>query len=189
MKPVMIDFASSGSVWRRDLRLPGMRLGLLMLALATMLGGAALQRVLRLDAELATARSAHAALIATNDRAAVANRARLQLAGPDALLLRQAALQRGVPWEAIFSAFEAVPEARLLAFEPDVANGVVKVQARIADLSALQGYLAGLQTSPVFVSVNLLRHETAADGGIDFQYEAVLAAPYRLPQAGPAVTP
>ena len=185
----MIDFAGSGGAWRWDLRLPGVRLGLLMLALAILLGGAAVYRVLRLDAELAVARAAGAALLATRDKAAGANRERLRLAGPDAQLLRQAALQRALPWEAIFDAFETVPDARLLAFEPDVAGGVVKVQARIADIAALQGYLTELQASPVFVRVNLLRHETAPEGGIDFQYEAVLAAPYRLPEISQAGAP
>ncbi len=187
MKPVIIDFAGSRGAWRLDLRLPGVRLGLLMLALAILLGGAALHRALRLDAELATARQAQAALLANETKAADETRARLRLAAPDALLLHQSVLQRGLPWEAIFQAFEAAPQARLLAFEPDVASGVVKVQARIADIAALQGYLAELQASAVFVRVSLLRHEVAAQGGIDFQYEAVLAAPYRLPE--PAVTP
>lgn len=182
MKPVMIDFADRRSPWRWDWRLPAVRLGVLMLVLAAVLGAAAAQRSLRLGGELARARAGHAALLQQHERAASANRERMRLGAQDAQLLRQSELQRALPWEAIFRAFEQAPQARLVALEPDVARGVVKVQARIADIAALQGYLAALQESPVFVRVSLLHHEAAPEGGIGFNYEAVLASPYRLPE-------
>lgn len=182
MPAMIIDFAGAQSPWRRDWRMPGVRISLALVALALLAGGAALQRGLQVRQELAQLRQTLELRRADAARATAALRERDRLGSADEPMLRQAALQRAVPWEAIFRAFERAPAARLESFEPDVARGVVKVQANLGDVGAVQDYLAALQASPVFLRVNLLRHEALADGGgLNFQYEAVLAAPYRLP--------
>lgn len=183
MPAMIIDFAGAQSPWRRDRRMPGVRIALVLLALALLAGGAALQRGLQVRQELAQLHQTLELRRAETSRASAAQRDRDRLGSADEPMLRQAALQRAVPWEAIFRAFERAPAARLESFEPDVARGVVKVQANLADVGAMQDYLAALQANPVFLRVNLLRHEALADGGgLNFQYEAVLAGPYRLPE-------
>ncbi|NHZ87821.1 hypothetical protein F2P45_02065 [Massilia sp. CCM 8733] len=183
MKPMMIDFADQRSVWRWDWRMRGTQLGVAFTLLAMMLGGLAFGRGLRVQHELQEARAAQAARAAAGEQRERAERSRAQPLAEEAQLLRQAMLQRAQPWEEIFGAFERVPQARLQSFEPDLARGVVKVQANMDDVAALQEYLRSLKGSPVFARLSLMRHEAAAEGGINFHYEAQLAAPYRLPDS------
>lgn len=182
MKPMLIDFSSPRSAWRWDLRMRGTQLFVLLLLASAILGALALERGAQLERQLIETRAASAQLQAKRERSAMAERDRVRLGAEDDTMLRQSALQRGLPWEAVFQAFERAPLARLQSFEPDLARGVVKVQAHMADVAALQDYLRTLQTSPVFMRVTLLRHEAPAEGGVNFHYEAVLAAPYRLPE-------
>lgn len=189
MKPMLIDFAGEGGHWRWDWRQPGTRLFVVLLVLACAAGGLALQRGWQVRQEAARLELSVAASQAAQARAALAERKLQQGAAGDLALLRQAERHRSLPWEAIFRAFEAAPPARLESFEPDVARGVVKVRAHVADAAAVQVYVRGLQRNPVFQRVSLLRHEVAETGGVDFAYEAVLATPYRLPLAGQEPAP
>lgn len=181
MKPMLIDFADEGGTWRWDLRRSGTRLFVVMLLLACGLGGLALQRGWQLQREAVQLAAARDALQAAQARTAQDERGLRRRTAGDQALLRQAERQLGLPWEAIFRAFEAAPAARLLSFEPDLAHGTVKVRAHLADAAAVQDYLRTLQASPVFLRVTLLRHEAVEGGGVDFLYQAMLAAPYRLP--------
>lgn len=181
MKPMMIDFADQRSVWRWDWRMRGTRLGVVFTVLAMTLGGLAFGRGLRVQHELQEVRAAQAARQNASEERERAERSRAQPLAEEAQLLRQSTLRRAQPWEEIFGAFERVPQARLQSFEPDLARGVVKVQANMDDVAGLQAYLRSLQGSPVFTRLSLMRHEAAAEGGINFHYEAQLSAPYRLP--------
>jgi hypothetical protein len=181
MKPLTIDFADQRSAWRWDWRMRGTQLGVVCAVLALLLGALACGRGLRVRHELDQARAAQVARLAASERRERAERSRAQPMAEEAQLLRQSVLQRGQPWEEIFGAFERVPQARLESFEPDLARGVVKVQANMGDVAGLQAYLQSLRASPVFARLNLMRHASAPDGGINFDYEAQLAAPYRLP--------
>ncbi|RSZ59671.1 hypothetical protein HF313_13040 [Massilia atriviolacea] len=183
MKPMMIDFADQRSVWRWDWRMRGTQLGLGFTVLAMLLGGLAFGRGLRIEHELQEARAAQAARQAASEQREQAERRRAQPLADEAQLLRQSMLQRAQPWEEIFGAFERVPQARLQSFEPDLARGVIKVQANMDDVAGLQAYLRSLKGSPVFTRLSLMRHEAAAEGGINFHYEAQLSAPYRLPDS------
>ncbi|MFB9243545.1 hypothetical protein IV454_28090 [Massilia antarctica] len=183
MKPMMIDFADQRSVWRWDRRMRGTQLGIAFALLATLLGVLTAERALQVRRDLERARVAQAARLDASEQRARAERSSLQPLAEEAQLLRQSMLQRAQPWEEIFRAFERAPQARLQSFEPDPARGVVKVQANMADVPALQEYLRTLRASPVFARLSLMRHEAAAEGGINFHYEAQLAAPYRLPDA------
>lgn len=189
MKPMMIDFADRRGAWRWDWRMRGTQLGVAFTVLAMMLGGVVCERGLRLRHELRQAQAAQAARVAAGEQRERTERRRAQPLAEEAQLLRQSMLQRAQPWEAIFGAFERVPQARLQSFQPDLARGVVKVQANSADLARLQAYLRHLQGSPVFARVSLTRHEAAAEGGIDFHYEAQLSAPYRLPDSATRSAP
>lgn len=183
MKPMLIDFAGERGSWRWDWRMPGTRLFLVLLLLAAGLGALALQRGLQVRREAAQVRAVQAELQAAQEQAALAERNRQRLGAGDAALLRQSERHRALPWEAIFRAFESAPAARLESFEPDLAHGVVKVHAHLAEVGAVQDYLRTLQASPVFLRLALLRHEAAEGGGVNFHYEALLAGPYRLPEA------
>ncbi len=178
MKPMAIDFAAGASAWRWDWRMPGTRLFAVLALVSLVLGAAAWQR----SNALGGRQQAIAAQLARlNDAHRNAARQSRMRSGDD-VMLRQAQLQRALPWESIFRAFEAAPPVRMDTFEPDLTRGVVKVQANSADIGQLQDYLATLQASPAFMRVSLLRHELPPDGnGVTFHYEAVLAAPYRLP--------
>lgn len=189
MKPMLIDFAGEGGSWRWDWRQPGTRLFVMLLVLACAAGGLALQRGLQARQEAARLVFSVAASQAAQARAALAERKLQQGGAGDLALLRQVERHRNLPWEAIFRAFEAAPAARLESFEPDLARGVVKVRAHVADAAAVQVYVRGLQGNPVFQRVSLLRHEVAESGGVDFVYEAVLAASYRLPPPGQETAP
>lgn len=182
MKPLSIDFADNRSPWRWCLGMPGARLFIVLLILAVTLGGLAWQRGQQLRREAAHAREALIHLQAAQEKAAAVERSQMRLGAEEEALLRQSERQRALPWETIFRAFEAVPTAKLQAFEPDLVRGVIKVQAQVADVAALQDYLRALQASPVFLRLSLLRHEAVADGGVIFHFEAVLAGAYRLPE-------
>ncbi|MDM5181444.1 hypothetical protein PO883_30140 [Massilia sp. DJPM01] len=189
MKPMMIDFADRRSVWRWDWRMRGTQLGIAFTLLACVLGFLAVERALQVRRGLEQARVAQAARLDASEQRARSERSRMQPLAEEAQLLRQSMLQRAQPWEDIFRAFERVPQAHLQSFEPDLARGVVKVQANMADVPALQDYLRTLRGSPVFARLSLMRHEAAAEGGVNFHYEAQLAAPYRLPDAEPRSAP
>lgn len=181
MKPVAIDFAARPGAWRWDWRMPGTRLFVVLALVSGVLGGAAWQRAngLRERQQAVAEQLAHL----NDSRRGAARQVRTR--SEDQAMLRQSQLQRALPWEAIFRAFETAPPVRMDTFEPDVTRGVVKVQASGGDIGQVQDYLAALQASPVFMRVSLLRHELPADGkGVTFHYEAVLAAPYRLPSSG-----
>lgn len=189
MKPMMIDFAGQRSPWRWDWRMRGTQLGVALTLLAMVLGGLAFSRGMRVQHALQEARAAQDARLAASEQRERAERGRAQPMAEEVQLLHQSILQRAQPWEAIFGAFERVPQARLQSFEPDLARGVVKVQANMVDVAALQDYLTSLRGSPVFARLSLIRHEAAAEGGINFHYEAQLAAPYRLPDTGARSAP
>jgi hypothetical protein len=178
----MIDFADRRQSWRWDLRMAGTRLFLVFGTMALLLAALAWQRAGELQAEQASLEERLARLQARQQRSAADQKRSLHAGSEDEALLRQAHLLRALPWEAVWRAFEAAPGARMESLEPDLARGVVKVRATVLEVGQVQDYLDRLQTSPVFRRVSLLRHELAADGqGVGFQYEAVLAAPYRLP--------
>ncbi len=194
MKPIRIDFADERvgwrCLWRFDARMPATRFAVACALLALAAGSLALVRGQALRQATADTHAQHMRLQAARDDAARRAGAQLRLAAADQALLRQGELQRALPWEAIFQAFESAPPVRLHTFEPDLARGVVKVQASLADVAALQQYLRALQANPVFQRVSLLRHEAPPEGdGINAHYEAILSAPYRLPQTEPGAEP
>lgn len=182
MKPMRIDFAESPSVWRWSLRLPGVRFFMIFLLLALIVGGLAWVRGQQLQREIGYAQAAQANLQNLQEQNAVAEPGQARLGAEEEALWRQAERQRALPWEAVFRAFEEAPPMRFQTFEPDLTRGLVKVQAQAPDIGGAQSYLVALQASPVFVRVSLLRHETLAEGGVSFHFEAVLAQAYRLPE-------
>jgi len=182
MKPMRIDFARERGPWRWHWRLGAVRLGLMLMLAAAILGAAAWQRGASLQAEAAQALEARLRLESARETADNAARAQAAVGVEEMQLLRQSTLRRSMPWEAICAAFEGAPLVRMESFAPDLGAGVVKVQANAADVAALQRYLQSLRVSPVFMRVGLLRHEALADGGVKFDFEAVLAGPYRMPE-------
>lgn len=182
MKPLRIDFAESPSVWRWSLRLPSVRFFMIFLLLALIVGGLAWSRGLKLQAEVRHAQIALTSLQDLQEKSAVAEQSQARLGAEEEALWRQAERQRALPWEAVFRAFEEAPPMRFQTFEPDLARGVVKVQAQAPDIGGAQSYLVALQANPVFVRVSLLRHEAQAEGGVSFHFEAVLTQAYRLPE-------
>lgn len=190
MKPMRIDFADQRAAWRWDWRMPATRLAVACALLALAAGSLALVRGQALRQALADTQAQQARLQAARNDTARRAGEQLRLGAADQSLLRQGELQRALPWEAIFQAFESAPPVRLNTFEPDLARGVVKVQANLADVAALQQYLRALEANPVFQRVSLLRHEAPPEGdGINAHYEAILSAPYRLPQTEPGAAP
>lgn len=185
MKPMRIDFAGERGPWRWGWSLGAVRLGALLMLAAAIAGGLAWQRGASLRAEVEQARQARSLLESAREAADSVARAQADVGVEEMHLLRQSTLRRSMPWEAICAAFEAVPLVRMESFSPDLGAGVVKVQATAADVAALQHYLQALRVSPVFMRVGLLRHEALADGGIKFDFEAVLAGPYRMPEPEP----
>ena len=180
MKPVQINFAENNHPWHWEWRHRGVQIFLVLVALAlctTVLIWHGWQRlqadVLVLDEKRLQSQRRQEQL----DAQAPQSR---QLGSEEARLLRQSEYLRNLPWEAIFLAFEAVPDAGLDVFEPELMRGVIRVQAHTANLAALQAYLRDLQKSPVFSRVNLLRHETQ-ERRLNFHYEVILAEPYRMP--------
>jgi Tfp pilus assembly protein PilN len=189
MKPMLIDFAGPQDPWRRDLRMPGTRLALLLALGAVMALAAAWQQAQELTRERLALESRQARLAARQQAQAEQQRRAAQASGEHLEVRRKAVAQRALPWEAIFRAFESAPAARLESWAPDLANGVVKVQAHAHDIAQVQDYLAALQGSPVFKGVTLQRHELPPQGGgVNFTYEALLAAQYRLPERLPETT-
>lgn len=184
MKPMQIDFAEKNNPWRWDSRNRGVQVFLVLISLALCVviliwhGWQGMQsELVRLDEKRVQLQSAQGQGV---------DAARKQLGSDEALLLRQSELLRNLRWEAIFQAFEAVPGVGLDAFEPELARGVVRLQAHSGDIAAMQVYLRDLQKSPVFLRVNLLRHEsqvpqTTQDARVNFHFEVILAEPYRLP--------
>ncbi|MBC3917296.1 hypothetical protein H8L32_07405 [Undibacterium sp. CY18W] len=180
MRPVQIDFAENNNPWRWDMRNRGVQAFLLLMSLALCVAiliwhgwqGMQGERV-RLDEQHAQMQSGQGAEL---------DQVRKQPGNDETLLLRQSEFLRNLRWEAIFQAFEAAPGAGLDAFEPELTRGVVRVQAHVGDVLAMQAYLRELQKSPVFLRVNLLRHETQ-ETRVNFHFEAILAEPYRLPVA------
>jgi hypothetical protein len=190
MSPFLIDFANQRSPWRWDLRMTSTRLFLLMTVVALGMLVAAWQqgRVTAQEREALEAQLAR--LVARQEAQADQQRRRTQASSEHDALLRQAATQQGLRWEAIFRAFEGAPGARLESLQPDLASGVVKVQAHVQDVGQIRAYLDMLATSPVFMRISLRRHELPPQGGgATFHYEAVLAAPYRLPEGTPRSKP
>lgn len=188
MKPMLVDFAGAQSPWRWDLRMAGTRLALL-LALGSVLAlGAAWREVRSVEQERMAVQARMARLAALQAAQAERDQRSARASGENDAVLRRAAVQRALPWEAIFRAFEAAPGARLESWAPDLTNGLVKVQAHAGSIGQAQDYLAALQASPVFRRVSLQRHELPQGGGkgegegVNFTYEALLAAPYRLPE-------
>lgn len=181
MKPMRIDFAGRGP-WRWRADLGAVRLGAVLLLCAALAGGLAWQRGLELQGEAAQALQARLERESVRHNADSAALAQAEAGAEEAQLLRQSALRRALPWEAVCAAFEEAPLVRMESFAPDLGAGVVKVQANAPDVAALQRYLQALRASPVFVRVGLLRHEAQPDGSVKFDFEAVLAGPYRLPE-------
>ncbi|MFZ6756040.1 hypothetical protein ACO0K9_02380 [Undibacterium sp. Ji50W] len=180
MKPVQINFAEKNNPWRWDVRNRGVQVFLVLMSLALCVAILVWRGWQDMQSELVRLDEKRAQMQAGQDQGA--DQARKQLGNDEAVLLRQSEFLRNLRWEAIFQAFEAVPGAGLDAFEPELTRGVVRVQAHIADVVAMQAYLRELQKSPVFLRVNLLRHETQAtqDARVNFHFEVILAEPYRL---------
>lgn len=185
MKPMRIDFGRERGPWRWQWRLGAVRLGVLLMLAAAVVGAMAWQRGASLQAEAAQALETRLQLESARETADNLARAQADGGVEEMQLLRQSTLRRSMPWEAICAAFEAVPLVRMESFAPDLGAGVVKVQANATDVAALQRYLQTLRVSPVFMRVGLLRHEALAGGGVKFDFEAVLAEPYRMPQPEP----
>jgi hypothetical protein len=185
MQPMRIDFARERGPWRWRWNLGAVRLGALLMLAAAAAGVMAWQRGASLQAEGEQARQTRLQLETSRESADRVARAQADVGVEEMQMLHQAALRRSMPWEAICAAFEAVPLVRMESFSPDLGAGVVKVQANAADVAALQRYLQALRVSPVFMRVGLLRHEALAGGGIKFDFEAVLAGPYRMPEPEP----
>ena len=184
MKPMLVDFASRHGPWRWDLRMPGTRLFVAMALAALPMLALSWQQFRAIGQERVEVADELARVTARQEQVAAMARSRAGATSERERMLRQAAGQLAVPWESIFQALEAAPAARLESLQPDVASGMVKVQAHAAGIDQIQDYLATLRKSPVFVRVSLQRHELPPQGGgVNFSYEAVLAVPYRLPAA------
>lgn len=183
MKPMPIDFAGQQHAWRWDARMPATRLALLAALAAVLALGAAWLEVRAIQDERLAVQARLARVSALQAAQAEREQRSARASGEADALLRRAAVQRALPWEAIFRAFESSSAARLESWAPDLASGVVKVQAHADGIGQAQDYLAVLQASPVFQRVSLQRHELPPQGeGVNFTYEAVLAASYRLPE-------
>ena len=184
MKPMLIDFAHDTGPWRTDLRMPATRAALVVALIAAVALAGAWQRAQTMKEQRLALELELARLVAYQQVRDDRQRLLVRSGGEHAEVLRKAAVQRALPWEAIFRAFESAPAARLESWAPDLTLGIVKVQAQADNIAQVQDYLATLQASPVFARVSLQRHELPAQGtAVNFSYEAVLAAPYRLPDS------
>jgi len=185
MNPMRIDFAGKRGPWRWHWSLGAVRVGVLLMLAAAVVAGLAWQRGAALQVQAEQALQERQRLESEREAADNVARALAEVGAEEMRLMRQSTLRRSMPWEAICAAFEAAPLVRMESFAPDLGAGVVKVQANAADVAALRRYLQALRVSPVFMRVGLLRHEALADGGVKFDFEAVLAGPYRMPEPEP----
>jgi Tfp pilus assembly protein PilN len=73
----------------------------------------------------------------------------------------------GRPWDALFTDVESAAHAQvgLLALEPDVRRGEVRLSGEARDAQALAEYMAALEGTPALERVNLTQHEMVAEGG------------------------
>ncbi|MFP5392063.1 MAG: hypothetical protein ACLGI6_11065 [Gammaproteobacteria bacterium] len=183
MKRTLIDFADERGPWRWDLRMAGTRAFVVLALAALVVGGLAAWRGAALQREQARVEEELERVLARHRSLDAALRKQSAASSEDEQMARQAGQHRALPWEAVFQAFEQVPQGRMESFEPDLARGIVKVQASLPDVDGVQAYLGQLQATGLFTRVDLLRHELAQTGAdVSIQYEAVLGAPYRLPQ-------
>lgn len=113
MKPMLIDFARDANVWRFDARMPATRAAIALALVASVALAGAWQRVQTLQEERVTLELRLARLAAQQQAQAERVRSAASNGGEHADMLRKAALQRALPWEAIFRAFESAPTAGL----------------------------------------------------------------------------
>lgn len=146
---------------------PWLGLGLLLaapLALGMVVGHyqavTAEMRLWEGKAEQAARRSAQGA---TASRALSEQAARAQVI--EVNLANQVVHQLRLPWNTLFTAVEAAarPDIALLALEPDMQNGSVKIGGEAKDFDALLSYVKDLSKREVFGTVVLQNHQIQRD--------------------------
>ncbi|MCC6532010.1 MAG: PilN domain-containing protein [Burkholderiales bacterium] len=83
--------------------------------------------------------------------------------------LARRAIVRGLgrPWDALFADIESAAheDVALLAIEPDVRRGDVRISGEARDAPALSAYIAHLERTHALERVHLVQHERVADAG------------------------
>lgn len=93
-------------------------------------------------------------------------KAKQETAQPGFSETRVAAINRAIqrlnlPWSELFSMFERNQSKAvvLLALEPDVASGILKIQAEAKTPEDMVDFVEMLEDEDIFTSVSLIRHE------------------------------
>jgi len=92
--------------------------------------------------------------------------------------------QLNIPWPAIFQAVDraATNQVGLLAFEPDVAQRLLRLSGETKTVAAMLGFVKRLHAQPAIGAARLLHHEINSEDGnqpIRFQIELQWAEPAR----------
>lgn len=92
--------------------------------------------------------------------------------------------QLNIPWPAIFQAVDraATNQVGLLAFEPDVAQRLLRLSGETKTVAAMLGFVKRLSAQPAIGAARLLHHEINSQDGnqpIRFQIELQWAEPAR----------
>ena len=85
---------------------------------------------------------------------------------PEELALARDTVERlGLPWTRLFAALEsaATDQVALLAIEPDMKTGTVKISGDSKDYLAVLGYVLNLSQADALSNVQLVRHEVKQD--------------------------
>jgi hypothetical protein len=124
------------------------------------LSAAALERIARADAELATMHRTHARAITSRERAA-----RSLITVERARAVNDAIRRLNLPWDALLAALDAAatPQVALLTLEPDAAAGVMRLTGEAQSMEAMLALQRRLQDQPDVASAVLTQHEVQSD--------------------------
>ncbi|CAB3769681.1 PilN domain-containing protein [Paraburkholderia humisilvae] len=106
-----------------------------------------------------------------------ANVARAPVDAKQGAAVNAAVARLNLPWDDILNAVEAATPAKvaLLSITPDASRALLRIEAEASSSGVMIDYLKALEQQPLFVRVDLVRHELAkdhTDGVIRFQIEA-----------------
>jgi hypothetical protein len=83
------------------------------------------------------------------------------------VLANQVLRKKTVPWDGLFRDIESASDSTigLLAVQPDVATGLVRISGEARDASSLADYMARLETQASLRKVHLVEHEMKREHG------------------------
>lgn len=170
MKPVRLHFARQDAPSARlaghGSRAAGMAPIALVVAFAAL--GTVAWQAWNTEAALAAARQAlQAAQRPRTSPVASTDKFRATLTPAQRTAWTQMARQLNTPWNALLDALEAsLPDdVALVAIEPDAGQGTVRLQVEARSLDTLLAYARELRPIPLFVHVDLVKHETNEQDG------------------------